>query len=126
MSAARTEVTYSGQLAVTSALTDGQQHDEVVAIAFERIMDHLISVVDDPMVSGSASSGTFQIGIVVLAESRDAAFSTADPLVRGALHAAGVWTPTWDDDNERAMRFLTANFYKFESETETEAHLVKA
>ena len=121
----RTEVTYSGRLMIAAAHSTTDGDDDAISNAFAKVMDHLVGInVVDPSVSGSATTGHFQISVVVQATDRNDAFAKADPIVRGALHAADIYTSSWDD--ERDLRFITATFYRYELEVDNDDHLIGA
>lgn len=94
------EVTLWGRFVVTPEC-DGEDydHDDVVDRSFNRTVQELLRYdgVEDPQVSGTITTGEFEVSIVVSAKDYGDAVSFAEPTIRSAFHGADVSTEEWAD-----------------------------
>jgi len=93
------EVTLWGQFVVTPEY-DGENydHDDVVDRTFNRTVQELLKYdgVEDPQISGTITTGEFEVSILVDAASYGEAVSFAEPTIRSAFHGADVNTDDWE------------------------------
>jgi len=56
----------------------------------------------DPSIGGSLASGEVEIEFTIDA-TEEKAVALAKPIIRAAIHAAGGFTPRWDDDDHQPV-----------------------
>ncbi|MBV1869246.1 MAG: hypothetical protein KUG69_15290 [Marinosulfonomonas sp.] len=80
------------------------EHDAVISRVFDQIMDALMDAdeVIDPMFSGTITTGAIEIVMSANGTDEDV-FAKCSAAARTALHAAGVCTPGWENDDGGIM-----------------------
>ena len=97
----RMDVKCLGQL---MAAEGGTPEGTVLEAIFDAVTVelHKLNAVD-PFVGGSMATGAVEVGVTVEASEAADCLAAADGLIRCALHAAGVSTPTWDAADGREV-----------------------
>lgn len=101
------EITYTGTLVVTPDHDDDVVDPEVeLERVFDATMQELLKLnAVDPSVSGSAATGEIEISLVEEGRTMAAIVTSADSLIRSALHCAGVSTPGWMGPGRYGLSF---------------------
>lgn len=108
-----TQTGVTWRFTVTATGASSADTERILDEHTDKLMDELLDLEEcntnmhDPSVGAELSTGTVDVLMLVDAPVDDAVKISRD-IIRTAIHAAGGWTPQWDDD--RAVPMHTVEY----------------